>query len=97
MVISVLLNAHKGLVHCGYGTGGLWDCEFHLLSASVIIVLHVILCQAGQIHNRQCINTLRPRQNGRHFPDAIFQYNFLNEKVLILIFFCSINNITALV
>ena len=28
------------------------------------------------------INTLRPRQNGRHFPDDIFKYIFLNENVL---------------
>ena len=26
-------------------------------------------------------NTLRPRQNGRHFPDDIFQCIFLNENV----------------
>ena len=27
------------------------------------------------------INTLRPRQNGRHFPDDIFKCIFLNENV----------------
>ena len=27
------------------------------------------------------LNTLRPRQNGRHFPDDIFKCIFLNEKV----------------
>ena len=49
-------------------------------------------------------NTLRPRQNGRHFPDDIFKCIFLNEKVLVLIKMslkfvpkCSINNIPALV
>ena len=26
-------------------------------------------------------NTLRPRQNGRHFPDAVFRCIFLNENV----------------
>ena len=26
-------------------------------------------------------NTLRPRQNGRHFPDDIFKCIFLNENV----------------
>ena len=31
------------------------------------------------------INTLRPRQNGRHFPDGIFKWIFLNENVWILI------------
>ena len=32
-------------------------------------------------------NTLRPKQNGRHLPDDIFQWIFLNENELI-----SINN-----
>ena len=30
------------------------------------------------------LNTLRPRQNGRHFTDDIFKYIFLNENVSIL-------------
>ena len=29
------------------------------------------------------INTLRPRQNGRHFADDIFKRVFLNEKIWI--------------
>ena len=32
-----------------------------------------------------CINTLRPRQDGRHFPDDIFKCIFLNENMLISI------------
>ena len=50
------------------------------------------------------INTLRPRQNGRHFADDIFKWIFLNENVWILIKFSlkfvprgPINNIPALV
>ena len=50
------------------------------------------------------LNTLRPRQNGRHFPDDMFKCIFLNENVWIVIKFslkfvpkCSINNIPALV
>ena len=31
----------------------------------------------------QCVNTLRPRQNERHFPDNIFKWIFLSEKVWI--------------
>ena len=31
------------------------------------------------------INTLRPRQNGRHFPDDIFKCIFLNESIWISI------------
>ena len=34
---------------------------------------------------RHLINTLRPRQNGRHFPDDIFKWICLNENVWISI------------
>ena len=36
-------------------------------------------------HQKDCvtINTLRPRQNGRHFADDIFKCIFLNENVWI--------------
>ena len=50
------------------------------------------------------INTLRPRQNGRHYPHSGFECIFLNENVWIAIKIslkfvpkCSIINITALV
>ena len=50
------------------------------------------------------INTLRPRQNGCHFPDNIFRCIILNENVWISINIylkfdlkCPINNIPALV
>ena len=50
------------------------------------------------------INTLRPRQNGRHFASDIFKCIFLNENVWILFKICltfvpkgPINNILALV
>ena len=32
---------------------------------------------------RLCFNTLRPRQNGRHFANDVFKCIFLNENVLI--------------
>ena len=51
-----------------------------------------------------CLNTMRPRHNGRHFADDVFKCIFLNEKVLIsikisqnLVLKCSINHIPALV
>ena len=51
-----------------------------------------------------CFNTLRPRQNGRHFADDIFKWIFLNENVCIAITIslkfvpqCPIKNIQALV
>ena len=50
------------------------------------------------------VNTLRPRQDGRHFPDDIFKCIFFNENVEISIKISlkfvpkgSINNIPALV
>ena len=50
------------------------------------------------------INTLRPRQNGRHFPDDIFKRIFLNQNIRIPINISlefvpkgPINNIPALV
>ena len=51
-----------------------------------------------------CVNTLRPRQNGRHFADDIFKWIFLNENAWIPIKISlkfvpqgPINNIPALV
>ena len=62
---------------------------------------------ADSAHERpgmQHFNTLRPRQNGRHFADDIFKYIFLNENVWIPIKISPkfapkgrINNIPALV
>ena len=37
------------------------------------------------IHHHTHFNTLRPRQNGRHFPDDILKWIFLNENVWISI------------
>ena len=51
----------------------------------------------------QWVNALRPRQNGRHFPDDIFKCIFLNENVWIPVKISlkfvskgAINNIPAL-
>ena len=56
------------------------------------------------VSNAASINTLRPRQNGRQFPDDIFKCFFLNENVSIAIKVSlkfvpkgPINNIPALV
>ena len=37
------------------------------------------------LSRRQYVNTLRPRQNGRHFQDDIFKWIFLNENAWISI------------
>ena len=45
------------------------------------------LTSSMSLDDRHCeaiipiVNTLRLRQNGRHFPDDIFKYIFLNENV----------------
>ena len=56
------------------------------------------------VTNSQWVNTLRPRQNGRHFADDIFKWIFLNENVWLPIEISlkfvpqdPINNIPALV
>ena len=58
---------------------------------------------ARELPLERAFNTLRPRQNGHHFPDNIFKYIFLNENVQISIKISlkfvsmgSINNIPAL-
>ena len=64
-----------------------------------------VTCKFGKvIVGRITLNTLRPRQNGRHFPDDSFKCIFLNASVLISIKISLkfvprslINNIPALV
>ena len=55
-------------MHCNHR----WQCSRYNISTSA----------EGNIH-MDIINTLRPRQNGLHFPDDIFDYIFLNENVRI--------------
>ena len=62
----------------------------------------LIIACSGQVW--PLLNTLRPRQNGRHFPNNIFKCIFLNENIWILIEISlkfvtkgPINNIPALV
>ena len=63
---------------------------------SLKVIVHVF------IQLIKALNTLRPRQNGCHFPDDIFKWIFLNENVWILISLKFvpkglINNIPALI
>ena len=67
-------------------------------------LLLVLRQRPSLIQSFECVNTLRPRQNGRHFADDIFKRIFLNENIWILINISlkfvpkdSINNIPALV
>ena len=78
-----------------------------LITTDIIYHSYTDMCKmdrAGVELIWSIFNTLRPRQNGRHFPDDTFKCIFLNENVWIVIKFslkfvpkCSINNIPALV
>ena len=64
--------------------------------------IDLILMEYSRSSTRR-VNTLKPRQNGCHFPDDIFKSIFLNENVWILIEIslkfvpkCPIINIPAL-
>ena len=66
------------------------------------LLFRKLLC--AWTHFTNMFNSLRPRQNGRHFPDDIFIFIFLNENVWISIKISlkfvpkgPINNIPALV
>ena len=78
-------------------SGGLWDNGAQCLWLGQKGVIHNIL-------NYDLVNTMGPRQNGRHFTDNIFKCIFLNENVWIFINIslkfvplCQIHNIPALV
>ena len=56
-----------------------WAMECPLWGHSLIYILHLSLSN----YNVSCFNTLRQRQNGRHYPDDIFKWIFLNENIWI--------------
>ena len=66
-----ILDAIRGL-YMSYSTTGWQLLEYHAF-------------QIQTCSGIARINTLRPRQNGRHFPDDIFKRIFLNDKVKILL------------
>ena len=65
---------------------------------------YITLCAAWVCHQYHQVNTLRPRQNWRHFADDLFKCIFMNENARISLKFSlkfvpkvQINNIPALV
>ena len=94
-----LLSCEQSQRIGGEHRGWLWGLspQWTLLSLlSTCPIFYSSLCQS--------CNTLRPRQNGRHFPDNIFKCIFLNESIWIAIEISlkfvpkgPINNIPALV
>ena len=56
-------------------------CRLSCCKTAVILSLPQCVTSFGQYPGWGPINTLRPRQNGRHFADDIFKRIFLNENV----------------
>ena len=101
---------------CGEFTGHLWipctkasGTELCFLWSAPWVYGWVNNCEAGALRRHHAhydiiVNTLRPSQNGRHFPYNIFKYIFMNENVWIpfeislkFVHKGPINNIPALV
>ena len=59
-----------------YFKGGPIDRRHICLTRIMYCFMGSFLCLA----TRMCFNTLRPRQNGRHFADDTFKCIFLNEN-----------------
>ena len=79
------LNMQESDWACGY-----WRLQSHRQSVNISRITgerYVCLATEATLITTSLwgLNTLRPRQNGRHFPDDIFQCIFLNENVWILI------------
>ena len=85
-----------------------WPVTRKMYPFDDVIICALIVMQNGQTKTipvgNDTLNTLRPRQNGRHFADDIFKCIFLNENVWIPIEISlkfvpkgPINNIPALV
>ena len=53
--------------------------------ASIVNCTFIFHRRNAFVFRRCYLNTLRPRQNGRHFTDNIFKCIFLNKSVCILI------------
>ena len=61
-----------------------WLNGAYLLAAITGIIISINFLPLGlQTTCHHIFNTLRLSQNGRHFPDAIFKWIFLNENVFI--------------
>ena len=67
-----------------------WNWQLRMVDSQIQRIFFVVLnFQIYEWLSIICMwksfNTLRPRQNGRHFPDDIFKWIFLNENVWISI------------
>ena len=67
--------------HRGHGV----ECPLWVLILISTLPLSLSCCRWYHAAIDHVISTLRPRQNGRHFPDDIVKWIFLNENVWISI------------
>ena len=86
------------------GTAMYSNCTFPEVINQTTAIEFLALSFLESLSSRYRVNTLRPRHNGRHFQDDIFECIFLNESVRISIKISlkvvsngAINNISALV
>ena len=69
----------------------IWRCKntsgivVHIVTADDLAPFGASTSVGEVVKHFVAFNTLRPRQNGRHFPDDIFKWIFLNENVWISI------------
>ena len=54
-----------------------------MLCSSSAVNIWCVMSRISRVNLIWLLSTLRPRQNGRHFPDDIFECIFLNENVWI--------------
>ena len=101
-----------------YFTKSAWTQKWNLVKTDFALILILLVQWGNEVsishmsqqlrccgkYDSKWLNTLRPRQNGRHFPDDIFKCSFLNKNVWISIKISLkfvpkglINNIPALV
>ena len=74
------LKIHSWNLHCELYKGGYLSINNLILF--IVFIYFIWIENFGECHPGS-FNTLRPRQNGRHFADDIFKCIFLNENVWI--------------
>ena len=84
IVCSAVVPATSGQLHCSYKTddGGKTEEWAHVEESPCDLTARyrtrIIVTKLG---SHGILNTFRPRQNGRHFPDDIFKCIFFNENL----------------
>ena len=89
MMCSPSLMYHLcNIIHC-WNSYALWtkdDTQLYALEGMCLIfTCWCMYSETLNVFGLMWLNPLRPRQNGRHFADDIFQRIFLNEKIWIFI------------